>query len=134
MAQLLSSASLILAVVGVFYSLWHSEIERALGTNMPSHMADRKAPISAIKNVLNYKAYPLAGMSLILFLIYLPVLISIIIKSLHVFFERFEAGHLPAYDPSKASLLLVIILMAALAFYSSKSALQLRRKIRDAGK
>lgn len=132
MLQLLSSASLILAVVGIFYSLWHNDIQEAIQIKMPTHRADRDSPIDEIERVLKYKAYPLASISIVLFFIYLPVFVSALYTSLAVFVSGLETGQFPQYNPSKASLVLVVILMFALAFYSSRSAWKLRRKLHKA--
>ena len=72
MGDLLSAASLILAVVGMLYSLWYPEIQKALDEQIPKFKEDRIKINKAIGGVLWTRSLPLAILALIVSLIFTP--------------------------------------------------------------
>ena len=72
MGELLSAASLILAVVGMLYSLWYPEIQKALDEQIPKFKEDRVKIYKAISGVLWTRSLPLAILALIVSLIFTP--------------------------------------------------------------
>lgn len=77
MSDLLSAASLLLAVLGVLYGLWYPEITAALEIKVPDFAEDRKRPYRQVSSVLYSRALPLTIAALGVSLIFLPEAIKI---------------------------------------------------------
>jgi len=88
MIEQLSSASLLLTVVTVLYSLWYSEIKNAKEIESRSDKRNNTPKIDKIKEVKKYKSRPLIILSIILSVILLPDTISIIINSARIYLEN----------------------------------------------
>jgi hypothetical protein len=72
MSDLLSAASLLLAVLGVLYGLWYPEIIAALDRKVPDFAEDCKGPYRHVSSVLYGRALPLTVAALGVSLIFLP--------------------------------------------------------------
>lgn len=59
MSDLLSAASILLAVVGILYGLWYGEIKDALKEKVAAHPEDNGKAISHVSSVLSTRAIPL---------------------------------------------------------------------------
>ena len=95
MSDLLSAASLLLAVLGVLYGLWYPEIIEALDVKVPDYPEDRKRPYRQVASVLYGRAIPLAVAALGVSLIFLPDALKIIGVSIQNFRLR---GMAAVYD------------------------------------
>jgi hypothetical protein len=111
MSDLLGSASLLLTLIALLYSLWYPEIIQALNIKVKSHAADRVQDHQEVRSVYVSRAIPLFVAAVALTIVFSPDVARIIVKSLHNVFSR---GWLSAqdYDASSASLVLVTIAAA----------------------
>lgn len=114
MGDLLSAASLLLAVVGVLYGLWYPELMAALAVKMPQHKEDRVAPHRRVSSTLLSRAVPLALGFSVLALVFLPDALAILIISLRHFRDEGVAA-LHRYDPVRTSFCLVVAFALSLA-------------------
>lgn len=114
MTDLLSAASLLLAIVGVFYGLWYNDISSALATPLPKHVLDKAAPLKQIRTVLFSKAIPLATASCSAALVFLPSTLGIIRESACGYATQ-GAAFVLTYDALKTSLVLVEVFTLVLA-------------------
>lgn len=81
MSNLLSAASLLLAVVGILYGLWYGEITDALKEKVALHAKDNKKALSHVSSVLSKRAIPLAIAAFLVSIIFLPDVIKLFIIS-----------------------------------------------------
>ncbi len=82
MSDLLSAASLLLAVLGVLYGLWYPEIIAALEIKVPIHVEDRQGPYHKVTTVFYSRALPLTIASIGVSLIFLPDAVKISLDSI----------------------------------------------------
>jgi hypothetical protein len=80
MSDLLSAASLILAVVGILYGLWYPEIQKVLEKKVPTHVEDRGTIYREISSTLWSRSLPLTFLAIMIFLIFLPDTIKYILE------------------------------------------------------
>ena len=117
MSDLLSAASLLLAVVGVLYSLWYSAIADALATKVPEHAANRVKPRHEGGAVLCSKAAPLAFASTAVGLVFLPPAFLLAANPAETF-ERMGCSYISNYDPISTAFCLVVMFSLVLAGHS----------------
>jgi len=117
MNELLTAASVLLAITGVLYALWHDDIVSALSLKMPQHKEDRGEYDKKLKSVLWSRAVPLLLATLCIMLVYLPPSIGIVVSSFTAYnslgFENFKN-----YDPIATSFVLVEVFTSVLASQS----------------
>lgn len=117
MNELLTAASVLLAITGVLYALWHDDIVSAISMVMPKHREDRGGFEKKLKSVLWSRAIPLMLATLCIMLVYLPPSIGIIASSFQGYsslgFENFRN-----YDPIATSFVLVEVFTSVLAIQS----------------
>jgi len=82
MSDLLSAASLILAVVGILYGLWYPEIQKVLEKEVPKHVEDRGFIHREISSTLLSRSLPLAFLAILISLIFLPDTIKYLLEIL----------------------------------------------------
>lgn len=80
MGDLLSAASLLLAVLGMLYSLWYPEIQKALDLKLPKFEEDRVEPYKVILETFWTRSLPLAALALVDSLIFMPDTIKVMYK------------------------------------------------------
>lgn len=108
MSDLLSSASLLLTLVALLYSLWYQEIVNAIGIFVAPRAQDRGPNRKIARSAYLTKAIPLMAATVVLTIAFAPETVKIIARSLDHFRSRgFSA--IGDYDPVSASLLLVNI-------------------------
>jgi hypothetical protein len=99
MDHLMSSATLLLTVIGILFGVWYPEIAKILEEEIPRFREDRQDIRRRVKLVLNTKAYPLTISALLLALIFLPdslKLCSVSAKALRAlgwraYWEKYDA-------------------------------------------
>jgi hypothetical protein len=128
MSDLLSAASLLLAIVGVLNGLWYAEISAAISLDLPPHKEDREGPLRKIRSVLWGKALPLAAASLSVSSVFLPPSVMIVIQSLKGY-RKNGISFLRNYDAIATSLVLVELFAAVLAVHSIVWLFKLRNKV-----
>ena len=131
MSDLVSAASLLLAVLGVLYGLWYPEIIEALDIKVPAFREDRNKPIQQVVSVLYGRAIPLAVAALGVSLIFLPDALEITRRSIQNYLGKgFEA--LTNYNAVQTSFCFVVTLSGAIAMhitYFSVKLVLLRRRL-----
>lgn len=129
MNELLTAASVLLAITGVLYALWHDDIVNAIAKVMPQHKEDRGEFDKNLKSVLLSRAIPLLLATLCIMLVYLPPSIGIIASSFKGYcslgFENFQN-----YDPIATSFVLVEVFTSVLAVQSIVYVWKLMSKLR----
>lgn len=128
MSDLLSAASLLLTVVGIFYGLWYVDISTAIdsGTKLPSHdhPEDRAAPIKRLHEILRSKAIPLSVASLCVALVFLPPSLKIVI-AFSVDLVQVGPSLLRQYDAIATAFVVVELFSLGLACASTVRAFRL---------
>jgi hypothetical protein len=112
--DLLSAASLLLAVVAVLYGLWYPEIMAALEVVVPQHIEDRVGPRRRVSRALVDRAVPLLLGSVLLAAVFLPDVVTIVLISVRNF-QIEGCSALRRYDAVRTSFCLVVTLALSLA-------------------
>jgi hypothetical protein len=107
MGDLLSSASLLLTLIALLYSLWYPEINQALDVKVKSHAADRVKDHEQVRRVYLSKAIPLTVVAAALTIVFSPEFFKIVFQSFINLTQKRRLSVLD-YDASSASFLLVI--------------------------
>jgi hypothetical protein len=81
MSDLLSAASLLLAIVAVLYGMWYPEIVSSLATEVPEHPAARRKPYGEVARVRRTRALPLMIATTLLAVVFLPDALKICLRS-----------------------------------------------------
>ena len=81
MGDLLASASLLLTLIGMLYSLWYPEIIYALELKVKTHSADRVQDHRGSYDIYRSRALPLAVAAVTLTSVFTPNLIRIVVAS-----------------------------------------------------
>jgi len=85
MSDLLSAASLFLAVLGLLYSAWYTEIRRAIDLPVPPHKQDRKPLIPQVRAAYYQRAVPLVVGAAAVSVILLPNVAETVVSSFHTY-------------------------------------------------
>lgn len=129
MSDLLSASSLYLAVLGLLYSAWYSEIGHALTVKVPSFKEDRDAVIEVIRHTLRAKALPLALGSVVLSAILAPDAIQITIDSLDFFLAHGTLAF-GSYDAVGTLYVAITMFTFALTMHMISLIIRLRQKLK----
>ncbi|WP_409306837.1 hypothetical protein [Pseudomonas putida] len=116
MSDLLSASSLLLAIAAILFSLWYSEISKALDIMPAKFREDNAGNYSFVKAVLYGKALPVAVMAVFIALIFLPDAMRITIDSFVLFCDSSTRAAY-AYDAVRTAYCFVSVLSVFLAFY-----------------
>lgn len=116
--DVLSAASLLLAILAVLYSLWYAEIAAALEVTVPRHLEDAGQQRRQIKGALNARALPLAVATLLLTLVFLPEGVHIAIHWARHVSRAGLSRSVRDYDPVSLALVLVVLSIGALGIYT----------------
>ncbi|MCG5497503.1 hypothetical protein [Ectothiorhodospira variabilis] len=129
MNELLTAASVLLAITGVLYALWHDDIVNAISMVMPQHKEDRGEFEKKLKSVLLSRAIPLLMATLCIMLVYLPPSIGIILSSFQGY-RAFGLEQFQNYDSIATSFVLVEVFTSVLAIQSAVYVWKLLSKLR----
>lgn len=116
MSDLLSAASLLLAVLGVLYGLWYPEINDSLEIRVPEFTEDRRRPHRKVCNVLYSKALPLTIAALSVSLIFLPDAIKIT-KDTILEIQAQGIGYIKNYNAVYTAFCFVVVMSIAIAIH-----------------
>ena len=130
MGDLLSAASLLLAVVRIFYGLWYGDISESLSLPIPPHKEDRVPVRQRVRHALYGKALPIVLTSLPSAIIFLPDTISIVDESIGRASSDFS-GAIASYDAVRTAFCFVVLLLVALGVYASVLAIRLKGRLRE---
>lgn len=124
MSDLLSASSLLMAIATILFSLWYSEIAKALEIAPKKYREDNKDSRRTVTSVLFSKAIPVSLMTLAVALIFLPEALQIAKESYWAYardgFAAFEN-----YNAVRTAYCLVTVLSALLAGYMGVLVVQL---------
>jgi hypothetical protein len=121
--DLLSAASLLLASIGLLFSVWQPEITSAMAVTSKGLRADRGPRIAQVRQALLFRALPLLLAILLIVVTCLPPAVAVIVHAL-----TDDFGH--SYDPIKAMFVSVWILAVALAVVVGTQLRKLNSKLR----
>lgn len=128
----LAAESLLFAVLGVVFGVWYQEITTAIAVKVEAHKPDREPAMSLVKGVLRTKALPLAFLSMLVFLTFLPDAIDVASRVIsHL--RASGLARISHYDSVSVALVVVSFMSALLAAYTGMLLLSLwsvRRKLR----
>ncbi len=116
MSDLLSAASLLMAVTAIIYSLWYPELTERLNISPKPHKEDNAAACQSVKTTLINKATPLSILALLIALTFLPDAIKIAHEAITTY-QSHGAASINLYNAVKMAYFLVSIVSIALAFY-----------------
>jgi len=126
-ADLVGAASLALAALAIFFSLWSPSLATALSVTRSLQRADRDDEIRIITSALRAQALPLAGASVAVGLILAPPAVVVLYQSV-VRFVKVGFSSFAEYQAEQALFVLVWLLIGGLASMSVKAAVDLRMK------
>ncbi len=122
-ADLLTSAGLLLATIGLVFSAWHAEMTAAIGLDAPRHRLDRDPQIATVRRTLWTRAVPLFVAVLLLVSALAPAAVSVVSHAL-----TDQWGH--PYDAVRAIFVGVWVLIVAMAVAVGELVVRLIRKLR----
>lgn len=108
-ADILSSASLILAVIALLFTIWQPDIQKAKDFDEESHYPDIKKNHEKLKQVLWGQAIPLAVGASLMMIIFLPESVNLIISSINIIVAMGFVNSLSTYNVILAAFLIVEI-------------------------
>lgn len=110
MGELIGAASLLLAAIGVLYSVWYPEIREAVDVHVPLHLDDAGPERERVAQALHHRARPLFWSAAILALLLIPDSIRILFGSVaHWSAAGWEA--LLDYEATQAALLAILVFL-----------------------
>lgn len=116
MSDLLSAASLLMAVIAIIYSLWYPELTEKLNISPKQHREDNVAACQSVKMALIGKAIPLSILALLIALTFLPDALKIALEAMATY-KIHGAESIKLYSAVKMAYCLVSAVSVALAFY-----------------
>ena len=122
LSDVISTASLLLALVTALMSFWYSDVTQAIGKSNPNLANERKTLLNQIAPIFWSKALPLAVGSIIIAVVFLN-------RALQIFFEALESFNTGAkYNDLKAAFLVTEFLLLILAIVTCRLAWRLGHK------
>jgi hypothetical protein len=120
MSDVLSAASLLLAVIGLLYSAWYSELREALAVQVRPHVDDRKPEIAQVQNASS-KALPLFLGGLVMTAVLTPVFCAAVRATIEA--AREPASH---YDAVVAMFAAIYVTTGFMTLHLGKMFVRLR--------
>jgi len=117
MNDVLSSASLILAVIALLFTTWKDEIQEARDLKIGLHYDDSEKNHKKVKEALWRRSFPLALSATIMILIFIPEIVRIITQSTGIINSESFVGSLNNYDAQLATFIFVFLLFIAFDYY-----------------
>lgn len=122
LSDVISTASLLLALVTALMSFWYSDVTQAIGKSNPNLANERKTLLNQIAPIFWSKALPLAVGSIIIAVVFLN-------RALQIFFEALESFDTGSkYNDLKAAFLVTEFLLLILAIVTCRLAWRLGHK------
>lgn len=116
MGDLLSASSLLMAIAAILFSLWYSEIAKALEITPKKHREDNTRELGVVKAVFFSKAIPVTLTALLVALIFLPDAIKLFLESFDVY-QTNGWKAINRYDAVRTAYCFVSLLSTVLAIY-----------------
>lgn len=130
--DLLSSASLLLAGVGVVYGAWYTELTDLLQKSIPPHSEDRVSVRKSLQTGYWRRALPLAVFSAITSLILLPDAIAFVKRSVRIYTQG--EPHMELYDALATLFVTVEIFSLMFAIHLATFAYRLGKRLVEASR
>jgi len=130
MSDLLSAASLFLAVIGLLYSVWYGEITSAIALTAPKHKDDRGPVIRQTKTAYQTRACPLAIASLTLAIVLIPDLVSVAVSAFSTVSQEGVAA-IKRFDAVRALFCAVAVTSIGLAVHTFRLAWRIRARWKE---
>ena len=124
MSDLLSASSLLMAIAAILFSLWYSEIAKALEIAPKQYCEDNIASRQTVTAVLLNKAIPVAMMALAIAFIFLPDALKLARESYLGYVQNGFAAF-ENYDAVRTAYCFVTVLSGLLAGYMGRIVVQL---------
>lgn len=115
MSDLLSASSLLLAIAAILFSLWYPDIISALNEKDTGYWENNVAPRSRVVSVIFGKALPVALISLLVAVIFLPDAVKITFDSISTY--RRTGLSIDGYDAVRTAYCFVTVLSVVLTIY-----------------
>jgi hypothetical protein len=115
--DVLSAASLLLAILFAFLGIWYSEIASALAIVPPRHLEDAASDRRKVAAALRGRAFPLSLAAIAVAATFTPEGVHITIRFARRIHRHGLWSAITNYDPVSLALVLVVISMLALATY-----------------
>lgn len=131
MSDAISAASLLMAVVAILYGAWYQEIIQATKLNVPKH--DKQIPLLAVNNALFFRSLPLALMAVVVFFVFLPNVIEILLHSISVLEKHGLQSYL-FYDSVRTAFCLVVFVGCGIGLhvcFLTKKLFEMRRQLKE---
>lgn len=125
--DILSAASLLLAVLAVLFSLWYSDIGSALRVEIPTHLEDAGPQRRQVSEAIKTRAAPLAAGAVVLLLVFLPEAVHLAIHWLRQANNHGLWHAIKSYDSVELSIVVVVLFMALLTAYALWLVLELAK-------
>lgn len=120
MSDLLSAASLLLAMIAVLYGMWYPEIVKSLATDVPDHSAARRKPRGEVAAVRRTRALPLMIATILLAAVFLPDATRIVVRST-LLFAADGVSAFEKYSAVATAFVLVEVVAIGFAIYSTRA-------------
>lgn len=130
MSDLLSAASLFLAVLGLLYSAWYAEITEALNLKAPDHVEDRKPVIRRVTDAYHTRALPLAVGATCVSIILLPDLVRSLSSSWRQY-RDYGVGAIASYDAVQTLFCAICAMTFGFALHGCSLARRLKARIAE---
>lgn len=130
MNDLLSAASLFLAVLGLLYSAWYSEIRETLALQAPDYKDDRGPLIERVRAAYWTRAVPLAFGAVALALILTPDLVRTV-WSFGAALWTVGLKTLATYDAVRTLFCAIAAMTIGFAIHACLLAVHLKRRLRE---
>ncbi|MGH7022227.1 MAG: hypothetical protein ACREEB_01405 [Caulobacteraceae bacterium] len=124
MGDLLSAASLLLAVLAALLALWMPELDRAISAVIPPQKANAQLPLKPLRSALFAKALPLLVAVSACLLVFLPKTLEIVGGAWAHWRDKSYA-----YDPLQAAFVLTQAFLLAIAIFVVLRGVGIARKI-----
>jgi hypothetical protein len=117
-SDLLTAASLLTALIAIFFALWSPDINAALKTEVPT--SDKHLVHKEISKVLWWQSVPLCIASIALTGTLVPPAVAVVVEAVKIA----DVGH---YDAVKACYIVMIVLLLGLTFLTIATVVQLTK-------
>lgn len=129
MSDLLSASSLLMAIAAILFSLWYSDISKALEIQPKPHREDNVAAKESVRTVIFSKALPVSLMAISIAAIFLPDAFKIAKESYEIY--NTHDIKLIKYNAVKTAYCFVAILSSLLSFYTISLLLKLCKLLKS---
>ena len=129
MTDLLTSESIIFAIISALFAFWFPNMNALINIKMPGHIDDKKPVINDIDTILKTKVRTLLLIEIISSAIYFPDSIRILIESCKLLISEGFIVYFQNYDAVSTSYVFFCILLITLAIktYNLRKRLVLKK-------